>query len=100
MEIKNFADMLDASVSKDDPSIAIEAGQRVIDGVATSADYDVFYRVASYIVEPSTEGVNADTLEAYYQYMDEDVNRWQGMIKSMYGDDWGFIAEVISKVGY
>jgi hypothetical protein len=71
----------------------LKSGMEILNDTAKSADYDAFYRVASCIVEPIIH--NEDALEAYADFMENDMSNWSNWIKGNFGDDWGKVAEIL-----
>ena len=80
------------------PGKAVIAGSEMLNGTASDNDTETFYKAARCIVEPRFS--NDDAQEDYQEFMDNDPENWVGFIKNNFGEDWGFIAQVVTEYGY
>ena len=99
--IEIYADGISNSISEVYESKlkkAIDAGNEMLNGSASESDYEAFYEVAQYVVEPVIN--NEDAADAYREFMDNDSDNWQNWIDQNFGSEWGFIVKVVAEQGY
>ena len=77
---------------------AIQTGKKLLKSMDVSdTDQVKFNEVCAAIVEPNMRDTAFDV---YTSYMDTDSDGWAHWIGQTFGDDWGELAEIITKYGY
>ena len=77
---------------------AIQTGKKLLKSMDVSdTDQVKFNEVCAAIVEPNMRDTAFDV---YTSYMDTDPDGWAHWIGQTFGDDWGELAEIITKYGY
>ena len=78
---------------------AIQTGKKLLKCMGDVSDTDQvkFNEVCAAIVEPNMRDTAFDV---YTSYMDTDPDGWAHWIGQTFGDDWGELAEIITKYGY
>lgn len=77
---------------------AIQTGKKLLKSVDVSdTDQIKFNEACAAIIEPNMR----DTVfDVYTSYMEDDPDGWAHWIGQTFGDDWGELAEIITKYGY
>tara|TARA_R100001510_G_C7463356_1_gene82907 strand:+ start:90 stop:368 length:279 start_codon:yes stop_codon:yes gene_type:complete len=82
--------------------IAESVGRQSAEGI-NSSEHERFYDVAAAIVEPVYDADNLDlveSMEEYYDYMENNADNWASWIAQTYGSDWGRVAKIVAEEGY
>ena len=97
LQIAAISDAIEM-VSSSKLQTAIQTGKKLLKSMDVSdTDQIKFNEVCAAIIEPNMR----DTVfDVYTSYMDTDPDGWAHWIGQTFGDDWGELAEIITKYGY
>ena len=77
---------------------AIQTGKKLLKSMDVSdADQIKFNEACAAIIEPN---MRSTAFDVYTSYMEDDPDGWAHWIGQTFGDDWGELAEIITKYGY
>ena len=98
LQIAAISDAIEM-VSSSKLQSAIQIGKKLLKSMGGVSDTDQvnFNEVCAAIVEPNMRDTAFDV---YTSYMDTDPDGWAHWIGQTFGDDWGELAEIITKYGY
>ena len=98
LQIAAISDAIEM-VSSSKLQSAIQTGKKLLKSMGGVSDTDQvkFNEACAAIVEPNMRDTAFDV---YTSYMDTDPDGWAHWIGQTFGDDWGELAEIITKYGY
>ena len=98
LQIAAISDAIEM-VSSSKLQTAIQTGKKLLKCMGDVSDTDQvkFNEVCAAIVEPNMRDTAFDV---YTSFMEDDPDGWAHWIGQQFGDDWGELAEIITKYGY
>ena len=97
LQIAAISDAIEM-VSSSKLRTAIQTGKKLLKSMDVSeADQIKFNEASAAIIEPN---MRSTAFDVYTSYMEDDPDGWAHWIGQKFGDDWGELAEIITKYGY
>ncbi len=97
LQIAAISDAIEM-VSSSKLQSAIQIGKKLLKSMDVSdADQIKFNEACAAIIEPN---MRSTAFDVYTSYMEDDPDGWAHWIGQQFGDDWGELAEIITKYGY